>query len=470
MWRFLIGLAGVSVITPSPVYAQQETLEQAWIKAYRNNPSLEAQRANLRAIDEQVSQALSHWRPSIDATASLGKTHQEAPDLSAFGQGKFSDTTRNYGIQVTQPLFRGFRTLAETESAKKQVMASRAKLEGAEQQLFLDVGSAYLGILRDEAALKLQLHHEEVLQDKLKETKTRAKIGDLTETDVRQAESRLARARAGRYQTENTLTQDREAYKRLVGSEPGNLMPPVLVMAAPQKLSELLSLAQSNNPEVVAASFTVEQSKADVRLNKGALLPEVNLVGNMNRSYGQSITVPGREDTSQVLVQLTMPLYRSGTDYSKTRAAEQTVTQRRDELDEVRHKAHEAAANGWQGLLTSEATLQADDSEITAGTEALKGVKEQSRVGTRNTLDVLNAEQELLDAQIDQVKSRRDRNFAILQIDAAVGTLTVEHLKLPIKFYDPNRHYEDVKGQWVGFSEEDSRYAVDAAKLALPPE
>ena len=139
-------------------------MEQAWTQAYQNNPSLEAQRASLRATDEQVSQALSHWRPSIDATGTYGKTYQYAPDLAPFENPNFADTTRGYGVQVTQPLFRGFRTEAETEAAEKQVLAGRAKLESAEQQLFLDTASAYLGILRDEAVLELERHHETVLR------------------------------------------------------------------------------------------------------------------------------------------------------------------------------------------------------------------------------------------------------------------------------------------------------------------
>src|SRR5580700_8914129 len=136
--------------------AEPETLEQAWTLAYQNNPSLQAQRASLRATDEQVSQALSNWRPSADATGSVGKTYQYAPELAPFQNPNFNDTTKSYGVQVTQPLFRGFRTKAQTEAAEKQVLAGRAKLASAEQQLFIDTASAYLGILRDEAVLDLE--------------------------------------------------------------------------------------------------------------------------------------------------------------------------------------------------------------------------------------------------------------------------------------------------------------------------
>jgi outer membrane protein len=443
-----------------PAHAETETLEQAWTSAYQNNPSLEAQRASLRATDEQVSQALSHWRPSIDANGTYGKTYQYAPNLAPFESTDFADTTKGYGVQVTQPLFRGFRTKAETEAAEKQVAAGRAKLASAEQQLFIDTASAYLGVLRDEAALELERGHETVLQDKLKETQERTRMGELTGTDVRQAESRLARAHVTRFQAESSLTQDRASFARLVGKEPGQLQAPSLALDSPRMLSDIFHFAETQNPDVVAAQFAVEEAKAEIKLNKGSLLPEVDLVGNAGRNWGQNITLPGREDSAQVLVQLTMPLYRSGTDYSKARQAEQTKSQRQDELDEARRKAHETADNAWQALMTAQAALDADKTEVDAAAEALAGVTEESKVGTRTTLDVLNAEQELLDAKIDQVKSQHDRDMAVLQIKSAVGQLTADNLKLPVEQYDSKRHYEDVRNQWAGFSKDDARYKV----------
>jgi outer membrane protein len=455
-------LALLLVAIACPAGVRCATLEEAWTLAYRNNPSLEAKRAELRATDEQVSQALANWRPSADATGSVGKTNQYAPELAPFENPSFTGTARSYGVQLKQPLFRGFRTVAETEAAEKQVLAGRAKLESAEQQLFLDTASAYLGVLRDEAVLQLERNHEAVLEDKLKETRVRSREGELTQTDVRQAESRLARAHASRYQAESTLTQDRASYLRLVGMPAEGLQAPALSLDAPRLLADIFHLAETHNPDVLSAQYAVEQAEAEIRLNKGSLLPEVDLVGSSTRSYGTDITLPGREDSSQVLVQLTVPLYRSGADYSKTRAAEQTASQRRDELDEERHKAHETADNAWQTLQSSQSALDADQLEVDAASDALAGVKEENKIGTRTTLDVLNAEQELLDAQIDQVKSQHDRDLAVLQIRASEGDLTADNLKLPVAIYDPKKHYEDVRNQWIGFSKDDARYKLDS--------
>jgi outer membrane protein len=403
------------------------------VLAYQNNPSLEAKRAELRATDERVSQALANWRPSVDATGSVGRTNQFEPGLAPFENPRFKGTARSYGVQLKEPLFRGFRTVADTDAAEKQVLSGRAKLESAEQQLFLDTASAYLGVLRDEEALRLEREHEAVLEDKLNETRTRAEYGDLTQTDVRQSESRLARARASRYQAESALTQDRAAFTHLVGVPPDHLQPPVLTRDSARILADILHLAETHNPDVIASQYAVDEANAEIRLNRGSLLPEVDLVGSSTRSFGADIALPGREDSSQVLVQLTVPLYRNGADYSKTRAAEQTESQRKDELDEARLKAHETAENAWAALNSSQSALDADKSEGGAAEEALAGVREENKVGTRTTLDVLNAEQELLDARIDQVKSQHDRDFAVLQLKASVGTLTADSLKLPVE-------------------------------------
>lgn len=438
-------------------------MEQAWVQAYRINPSLQAARAKLRATDEQVSQAQSHWRPSIDATGNIGKSYQYIPGQQPFGTAQFADTTRGYGVQLTQPLFRGFRTDSETEAAENQVLSGRAKVEDAEQQMFLDTATAYLDIVRDQAVLGYDRDNERVLREKLEEARVRAKVGELTKTDVRQAESRLARAHVTRYQAESSLTADRASYTRLVGKAPEKLKAPNLTLSAPSELDEALHLAETRNPKVIAARFDVDEADAEVDLNKGNLLPEINLVGNTSRNWGQNSTIPGREDSSQILVQATMPLYRAGTDYSKSRAAEQTVTERRMELEEVRHKAHEAADNAWQALQSAKEAVEADKDEVEAAAQALEGVKEESKVGTRTTLDVLNAEQELLDAKVDLAKSLHDRNLAVLQIKAAIGQLTVGSLKLPVDSYDPKRHYDDVRNQWIGFSEDDERYDVKPA-------
>jgi len=431
--------------------AERATLEQTLTEAYQNNPSLEAQRAQLRATDEQVALALSHWRPTLEATSTVGKTYQRIPALAPYDEANYGADTTGYGAQVTQPLFRGFRTLAETESAKKQVKAGRAQLQAAEQTLLLNAATAFLDILRDEFILQADRDNEVVLHKKSDETTTRAHKGELTRTDVEQSESRLARAEAGTLQTENALEADRTAFMRIVGHEPGSLAKPDLAPSGFKNLNDILHLAETRNPSVVAAQYTLEQSEADIKDNKGSLLPELDFVGSTSRNYGVSITTPGRYDQSAVMLQLKIPLYEAGADHAKIRAAQQTAVQYRMEMEETRHRAHELARNAWQALATTEASIKADAREIEAAGHALEGVGIQQRAGTRTTLDVLNAEQELLDAKTDLAKAEHDRTLAVLQIKSAIGELTAEALKLPLDPYDPKKYYKENHAKWIGF-------------------
>ncbi len=471
MKNFLI-LLGVTIILSvisTPVSAEELlTLQQAWIQAYQNNPSLESERAKLRATDESVAQAVSHWRPTADVSANIGKTYQHIPAQKPLGTDNFADTSRGYNVQVTQPVFRGFRTVAETEAAEKEVLSGRAKLQSAEQQLLLDTATAFLDTFRDEIVLNFDKENEDVLHKKLKETEIRAKVGDQTQTDVRQAESRLARAEVARLQTENDLTKDRTALGRLIGDTPGGLKQPQLAMDQGDDLADLFHRSETRNPSVVAAQYSEEEAKAEIELNEGSLLPEVNLVGSRSSNWGQNSSFPGQLDSSTIMAQVTIPLYHGGADYSKVRAASQVAMQRRMELEEARHRAHEAVDNAWKALSVSHAAIKADQREVDSAKRAYEGVKVEHRVGTRTTLDVLNAEQELLDAKIDLARSEHDRDVAMLQIKSAVGEFTADALKLPLETYDPKHHYDDVRGSWIGFgdSEDDvysSRYKNKSA-------
>jgi TolC family type I secretion outer membrane protein len=453
MRKFLCFLSALilSFALPGTARAEYVTLEQSLTEAYRNNPSLESERAKLRAADEQVALALSHWRPTLEATSSVGKTYQRIPAQQAYDMANFGADTTSYGAQVTQPIFRGFRTLNETEAAKKLVMAGRAQLQDAEQKLLLDTATAFLDVVRDELILNSDKENETVLHKELEQTTVRARKGDLTQTDVQQAESRLARAEVTALQTENTLQADRDAYTRLVGHEPESLAKPVIAPEGLKTLDDIMHLAETRNPAVIAAQYTLEQSDSEIAYNKGSLLPELNLVGSTSRNYGQSATTPGRYDSSSVMLQLKIPLYEAGADHARIRAAQQTSVQHRMELEDARHHAHELAHNAWQALATTEAAIKADEREITASAKALDGVKVQAQVGTRTTLDELNAEQELLDAKTDLAKSEHDRTLAVLQIKSAIGELTADALKLPLDPYDPKQYYDDNHAKWVGF-------------------
>lgn len=459
MKRCIRGLVLLAVIcTPfGAAYAEVATFEQALAQAYQTNPTLQAERAKLRETDEQVSQALSNWRPDIEATANAGVSNQSINDSSSASIPSSSSdlTPRSAGLQLTQPLFRGFRTVSATHAAEKQVAAERANLKLIEQKLFLDSGTAYLDVVHDQALVELDRNDEDVLSNELDATQERYKAGELGTTDIHQAESRLKRAEAERIKAEGELANHRAAYAHLIGDIPGTLQQPHLELTNPSNLEETLNLAKNQNPDIEVASENYDEAKEEVTLNKGSLLPEVDLVANTQRQWDQSTFIPGRQDTVQVLIQVSMPLYKSGADYSRTRAAEQKETEQRMRLEEARHQAYEDATSSWQNLETSRTTLAADQAEKDAADLALQNVKEEAKVGTRTTLDVLNAEQELIDAKSGIIQAEHDIAVAILHIRSATGILTAEALKLSVNLYDPNHNYKKIRGQWIGFSDEE---------------
>lgn len=468
IWHLTL-IAGIFValrLSTSACAAENDmTLEQTWVGAYQNNPSLEAERARLRALDERVAQSLAHWRPEFSVNAGVGRTWQHSPSDDGTPANEFAHNGDTYGGQIKQPLFRGFRTMSETNEAEKQVLAGRARLQSVEQQLLLDAGKAFLDTLRDEEVLQSDRDEETVLQKKLEETRVRAKVGDLTQTDVRQAQTRLSKAEVTRQQAENTLTADRASYIRLVGEEPGKLAVPKLALDHSQNIAEILQAADTANPSVVSAQYTVEAAKADIDLNKGSLLPEIDLVGTSSNGYGQSVTFPGRAINNQVMIQATWQLYDGGASYSKIREARQTAMQHRMELEDVRHKSHEMAQNAWQEFQSAEASIKSDQEEVAAAADALQGVKTEARVGSRTTLDVLNAEQELLDAKVDLAKARHDRDYALLEIKSAIGALTADKMKLPLEPYKPEKHYDDNSGKLIGLGNDDDYVVGDRNKL-----
>jgi outer membrane protein len=445
-------LLAALVLFSAPARAETHTLEQALVLAYQHDPGLQAQRAKLRATDEQVSQALSNYRPSIDATDQVGKTTQHVAE-NPFIPTSSNLTPRDAGLTITQPVFRGFRTTASVDSAKATVKAGRATLQQAEEQLLLDAAKAYVDVLQAQDLVQITRKNETDLQTQLEATQDRFRIGELKKTDVSQAQSRLKAAMVARLQAEGDLANKRLTFARLTGEMPGTLQAPLLALDRPQDAEEAAALAEEHNPAVIAAQYTQEAASADVTTAKGSLLPEVNLVGSATRNQDQTVTLPQRQSSLTALVSVTIPLYRSGTDYSKTRAALDTETQRRLEYDDARNKAREGASNAWQTLVTARAAIAGDQEAEEATEQALVGVKEEAKIGTRTTLDVLNAEQELLNARVNLVKARHEETVAILQVKAAIGDLTAEALRLPVDLYNPVTHYDNARNRWIGFGD-----------------
>ena len=447
-------LAG-GLIAGAPASAQ--TLTEAFAYAYNNNPQLLAQRAALRATDESVPQALSNWRPTVNFTGAAGFTRagQEIPNpvTGAPTPTLFSSfVTKSLDLQVTQPVYRGGRTEAQTRQAINTVEAARAQTVGVETVVFQAVAQAFLDVVRDQTLVEVSRNNEAVLRKQLEATRDRFRVGEVTRTDVAQAESALAQATAQRINAEGQLEVSRANFARAVGHPPGRLTLPRERPVLPATREGALSLAANDNPNVIAASFTELAARDNVDLVRGQLLPQISIVGDLNRNFAPSLTQHNsRQDTAAVSARLTMPLYEGGAVYSQTRQAQQTVGQRRSQVDDARRQAVQTATQNWETLQAARAAMASFGTAVRAAQIALEGTQQEALVGSRTVLDVLIAQQQLFTTQSQLVTAQHDAALAEFNLTAATGRLIAPELKLPVQLYDMGRHYKAVKDKWLGF-------------------
>jgi outer membrane protein len=425
-----------------------QTLNDALVAAYLANPTLERDRANLRAIDEAVPQALSGWRPSLNAFGEVGKRSVDDNSRSAI-QGNDNLTPESVGVSITQPLFRGGRTVAQTRSAENTVRSARAQLYSTEQGVLFDAAEAFLDVYRDQAVLDLRIQNEQRLTRQLEAARDRFEVGEVTRTDVFQAEARLADATAERVAAEGDLESSRARYRNVVGEMPGNLKRPELPREFPADMEEAIDAALDRDPDLLSAEFAEKASLDDIDATRGELLPEVNVIGRATRDR-EAARQGARFNTYEALVRMDMPLYQSGAVYSRVRQSKQSAAAARRDIDRFRRIAVQRATQAWSDFETAQAQIRSFTKSVEANTVALEGVQSEALVGARTVLDVLNAENELLNSQVGLVRARRDEGVAVFELLAAAGELTAQRLELPVDYYDPEKHYRQVRGKWFG--------------------
>ncbi len=433
----------------TPVVASAQTLSDALTAAYYNNPTLLARRARLRATDEEVPQALANWRPDVSMSIDSGLA--DVTNTNSVGTGREQwRQQQSAGIDITQPLFRGGRTLSATSEAENTVRAERARLLATEQTVLLSVISAFMDVFREEAVLKLNLNNEQVLKRQLEATRDRFEVGEITRTDVHQAEARLARTTADRIQSEGDLESVRAQYLNVVGeAAAANLKVPDLPGGLPASKEDALRLAATKNPAVLSAEFDRRASIDAADGVLGELLPVVELTAGYSKAFEGSAE-QGRIDTADIGIGINIPLYQQGAVYSRLREARQTSAQQAFVIDEQRRQAISSASQAWEALITAEARVSAFAKQIDANVVALEGVEREASVGSRTVLDVLDAEQELLDSRVSYVRAQRDEVVAIYELKSSIGQLTARDLELPVTLYDPRIHYREVKEKWFG--------------------
>lgn len=435
--------------------AQAESLMEALIMAYQNNPTLQAQRASLRATDEAVPQAMSGWRPYAEIVGDGGYVAERGDGIS----GTDSRTAYSGNLRVTQNIYSGGGTVADVRRAENVVRAERARLSITEQGVFLDGVQAYMNAYRDEAVLQLNINNERVLNRQLEATRDRFNVGEVTRTDVSQAEARVASARAARIQAEGNLQISRGIYEQIIGKRPDNLTKPDPLKELPSSRNETVEVARTSNPAVVAADYDERAARENVSVVQSDLLPKVDVVGQGGRSANQG-TSETTNDAGSIMAQLTVPLYEQGLTTSRVREAKQLVGRNRLRLVEAQRSATEDANSAWESLVSARAQIQSFDAAVRANRIALEGVRQESLVGSRTVLDVLDAEQELLNSQVNLVSAERDEIVAQYQLMSALGRLTAQALNLQTDYYDPARHYDKVRDKIWGLGGDIDKYGT----------
>lgn len=420
---------------------------EALASAYDSNPSLLAARAELRAVNEFVPQELSNYRPFLSINGSAGAQNINRSN----GDGTQTTYPFEASVGLSQPLYRGGRTVAGVARAEAQVQAQRAALQSIEQEILLNAVTAYMDVWRDEAVLRLNVNNEKVLSRQLEATQDRFDVGELTRTDVAQSEARLARATAERIGAEGDLTASRAVFEEVIGIPPVSVAPPGPVEGLPENENDAVDAALDANPEIAAALFAERAAQDQVRSSEGELYPEVSLSAELLHSEND-FDGESESDEARVMVIVSIPLYQQGLVSSQVREDKQTANQRRIQVIETRRRVRQECTDAWELLITANAQIRSFTAQTDATRIALEGVREENSVGQRTILDVLNAEQEYLDAQINLTRAQRDDTVAGFGVLQCLGTLTAADLALPVEIYDPEVDYQAVRNLWFGLT------------------
>jgi outer membrane protein len=447
--------------------ARADTLPGALAQAYVNNPVLNAQRAALRATDEGVGIALSGYRPTVKGTIVEGWNNQvqtakitnPQTNITSYPTAWQNFGSQQYGVAATQTLYNGFQTANRTRQAESQVSAGRETLRLTELNLLLQAATVYMDVLRDGAVLELNRSNVVVLQEQLRQSRDRFNVGEVTKTDVAQAESRLAAGRSQLAAAESTFITSKARYVQTIGVQPGKLAPGAPVdNKSPPTLDQAIMVARQENPNVTAAALGVDVASLQVRINEGALYPTVVATVQATQSY-PSASQPTilRSLQMQAFGTVTVPFYQGGAEYATIRQSKETLGQNRINLDNQRDTVQQQTVQAWGQVEAAKAQILATQAQVLAAETALNGVREEARVGQRTTLDVLNATQELLNARTALVQAQHDRVVASYAVLAAVGRLSVVTLGLSVQTYDPTVHYHQIRDVWIGVRTPDGR-------------
>jgi outer membrane protein len=448
----LLATAGIAATGAGA--GRAETIGGALVKAYLTNPDINSQRAAVRQTDEGVPEANAGYLPKVSVIGNLSVAHITGTQIVP-GEGNINYSTgafpRAYGVQAQQTIFDGYQTINRIRSAETQVMGSREQLRNTEQNTLLAGVTAYMNVLEDTAILDLDRNNVEVLQEQLRETRDRFTVGEVTRTDVAQAEASLASAQATALSAVATLQAAVATYRQVIGDQPTSLAPvKPIVRPLPKTLPEAVTISQVEHPAITALLDGVDAAQLQIKIAEGALYPQVSVTASASNNYDVNITPGMKAFQAEILGQITIPIYQGGAEYAAVRQSKESLTVQELRADSARDQIRQNVVAAWGLNEASVGVVRAARAAVSANEVALTGVREEAKVGQRTTLDVLNAQQALLQARTTLVQAEHDQVVNSYSLLSAIGRLNIPTLGLAVAEYDPRVHFDQVKSKWIG--------------------
>jgi outer membrane protein len=453
-------LVSFAVIALAAGPAAADTLREALALAYQTNPTLLYQRANQRALDELIVQARSGLRPRVDVSVAGAYSRLESP------LGSEDSDSASVSIGLSQLVYSGGRVTHTITVAEATIMAGREGLRDIEQQVLASVIQAYADVLRDTEILRIRQDNVVVLTRQLYDTTSRFEVGEITVTDVAQAEARLSQAQTDLTDAQGQLGVSRAAYAAVVGQTPADLEPMPPLPGIPSDFDQALDIANLDNPGIRAAAYQLQAAEASVAAAKSENRPSARLTASYGGSNDDFDQIGDIIDNTQFLAgaTLSVPLYTGGLNGSRISEAFERANAAQINVERERRFTLQAVSSAYAQALSARAALGTGQESVRAGTVAVRGVRDEADVGLRTTLDVLNQELELRNAEIGLVSARRNEYVAQANLLAAMGRLEGPDLDPELIPYDPAAHYERIRGRgslpWDGAIESLDRMAA----------
>lgn len=438
-------LAGAMVV--SPVMAAAETLADALAGAYEHSGLLEQNRALLRAADEDVAIAVAALRPILSWSASVSRSFGSSESFNGTKQ-KYTRTgfvTNSADIALTASLllYDFGATRLRVEAAKETVLGTREGLVAIEQQVLLRALTAYVNVRRQSETVALSRNNVRLVEQELRAARDRFEVGEVTRTDVSLAEARLAASRANLAAAEGALMRAEEEFRAVVGRKPGNLQPVSKLPEIERNLDKAKAIALRNHPDMKEAQYAINAAELNMRRAEAAMKPTITLSGRMSKS--EDFDKRDSSDTRSVSIDFGGPIYRGGEMSALARQAIARAQATRSALHVVTGQVAQDVGNAMASLRVATASIEATERQIRAARVAFRGVREEASLGQRTTLDVLTAEQDLLDAETSYTSAVADQTIAAYEVLASLGLMTAKHLGLNVQLYDPAEYYRLIK-------------------------